>query len=142
MAIALPVTLDDNDSATDATDDTLVLDGSLSFDPDDGDATEACAACTYKWEIVTASYLWLGGFQAVDADDSSKATVDIGSISLVSLVPSNGSIIEFQLTVTDAKGASDTTSVTYNIETTEKPSADLALVATLPGDGVDTDGNG
>ena len=38
---------------------TLTLNGSLSFDPDDGNTGENCAGCAYKWEILTSSYRWV-----------------------------------------------------------------------------------
>ncbi len=132
----------------------LVLDGTLSFDPDDevNANTGPCVGCEFKWEIVTTTYKFLEGF-AEDGDgdatnsslDDAKTTIKLTGppvINLVSLVQTNGAIIEFKLTVTDAKGASDSVNVTYNIETTDKPTADIAVTATTSGDGVDANNDG
>ncbi|MCY3578313.1 MAG: hypothetical protein OXH53_13475 [bacterium] len=148
-AIALLRTATATDSApTGVAAGDLILDGSFSFDPDDNVPAEPCGVaspdatanppqaglCTYKWEVVTSTYQWLGGF--ISDDTAETAYVDLGAgtpnaINLVSLVPSNGAIIEFRLTVTDARGASDTATVTHNIMTTEGPTADIVVTSML-----------
>ena len=112
---------------------TLTMNGSLSFDPDDGNTAENCAGCTYKWEIVTASYRWV----AITGGDTNTATVIRPDPDLTEAY---GNTIEFQLTVTDAgqtgppaaAKASSSATVTYTFPTAnEGPSASLALSATL-----------
>jgi len=118
---------------------TMTLNGSLSFDPDDGDPA-ACAGCTYKWEVVTSTWKFLEGFADGTATlTSATAQIDVTNVNLPGLVPSNGALIEFRLTVTDAKGASDSDSTTYNIMTNDTPTADISLTAMLADPDADDD---
>ncbi|MCY3578310.1 MAG: hypothetical protein OXH53_13460 [bacterium] len=125
MAIALTPSLNADDA-------TMTLQGNLSFDPDDGNTGEACAGCTYKWEVVTSTWKFLEGFaDTTNSLTTVTPTIAVANVDFASLVPSNGALIEFRLTVTDAKGASDSTNVTYNIMTNDTPTADISLSAML-----------
>ena len=111
---------------------TMTLNGSLSFDPDDGDTSGSCVGCTFKWEVVTSTWKFLEGFaDSTNTLTSATASIDITNVDLPGLVPSNGAIIEFKLTVTDAKSASDSANVSYNIMTNDTPTADISLTAML-----------
>ncbi len=134
---------------------TMTLDGTLSFDPDDGDTSVAgsCVGCTYKWEVVTSTWKFLEGFgtglnvttPVASGAGVVNATIDTTNVDFPSLVPSNGAIIEFRLTVTDSKGASDSDTTTYNIMTNDTPTADISLSAMLAEPGAparDGDGDG
>ena len=118
---------------------TMTLDGTLSFDPDDGDTAGACVGCTYKWEVVTSTWKFLEGFGTGLAPTAAvgagagvvDATIDVTNVDLAGLVPSNGALIEFRLTVTDSKGVSDSDTTTYNIMTNDTPTADISLTAML-----------
>ncbi len=140
VAIALTPSLSDDGN-------TMTLDGTLSFDPDDGDATGACVGCTYKWEVVTATWKFLEGFGTglnVTTPVSAgagvvDATINTTNVDFPSLVPSNGAIIEFRLTVTDSKGASDSDTASYNIMTNDTPTADISLSAMVADPEADDD---
>ncbi|MCY3637166.1 MAG: hypothetical protein OXH23_16315 [bacterium] len=71
--------------------------------------------------------------------------INVAGVRFADLVASNGAIIEFRLTVTDIKGASDSDTTTFNVMTNDTPTADISLSATLPGPDAparDADGNG
>lgn len=115
-------------------DGRVTLNGSTSFDPDDGDTTEACSVCGYKWDVLTPAYFYLKGL----FDDGDSATDDDSVVAVTGFtVPSDeladiyGSAIEFQLTVTDAKGATGIATATYLIRPNRAPTADITVTAKL-----------
>ena len=95
---------------------TATLTGTGSFDP--GDDT----ALTYMWEVVTESYSWL----TLATPAAGTTTFPVPSATLAARY---GQSIEFRLTVTDGDGATDSATVTFNVN--QGPTADIAVSAML-----------
>lgn len=130
-------------------DGKVTLNGSASFDSDDGVASEACGRCTYQWEVLTQAYAYLEGlFDDGDSDTADDTMVAITKFTLpdAHLVALYGTTIEFQLTVTDTQGATGVATAIYRIQVNRKPTAAISVSAMLydRGDnrGYDDNGNG
>ena len=110
---------------------TAVLDGSGSFDPDpDG------GIASYKWTVVTESYIWLN----ISNADQPEASFTVPSQELADQY---GQSIEFNLTVTDEGSPVETSvaTVAYNINA--GPVVNIEVMAKLldPDDIVGYDDN-
>ena len=130
-------------------DGEVTLDGSSSFDVDDGVASEACGGCSYQWEVLTPAYFYLRGL----FDDGDGATGDDTRVAITKFTPPSielveiyGSTIEFQLTVADELGATGVATATYHITPNRKPTAAISVSAKLYDRrdvrGYDDNGNG
>ena len=114
---------------------TLTAAGSIDVD-DDGDASTACTGCEYEWEIETGPYDWIqiGEASGTATDDTSTtgAYFEIPSEAFVDKVadsdPQKYEIV-VRLTVTDNDGATDTDTVSININ--QRPVADIQVYAGL-----------
>ena len=108
---------------------TVTLDGNKSFDADDD-------TFTHEWEVTTDSYAFLAltevdtnGTAVAQGADGPNATFIAPSASVAARY---GFTIEFQLTVTDSKGATD--DITVSLSLNQPPVEDIAVSAnsTLP----------
>ena len=114
---------------------TAELDGSRSFDPDQGGSI-----ASYRWEVLTEAYQW------VEINDRRSAVASF-EVPPLALAARYGGSIEFRLTVTDSgrPSASDSATVTYAVN--RAPSAAITVSAMAPTpqgrqlDGYDDNGN-
>ena len=127
---------------------TVTLDGSGSFDADEGSTVGGSGIVSFKWEVVTEAYSWLNLTNASDAALTPTDTSAKFIVPSATLAARYGQSIEFRLTVTDGDNApaSGSTTVTFNIN--QGPTADIAVSAMLadPANpdvrGYDDNGNG
>ena len=104
------------------------LDGSSSFDPD-GENSKL----KFKWEVMTDSYSWLSLEYQTNSLYNTKSDTPTAfakfNVPSATLAARYGQSIEFKLTVTDedSASASDTVVVSLN----QRPTADIAVTATL-----------
>ena len=135
----------------------VTLDGSQSFDPDNG-GSPGVGIAGWKWEVVTDAYSWInltpvaassgaGSSTAVPPRGfhrtNQNATFDLPSASLAARY---GNTIEFRLTVSDDDNPAATASTTVTFNVNQGPTADIAVSANVanPDDikWYDDDGNG
>jgi len=113
-------------------DGNVALNGSLSFDIDDGDVGETCGGCSHQWEVVTPSYYYLANL----LDDGDPTTADDARVAVTSFRPPEphlvelyGPEIEFRLTVTDAQGAIGVATMVYRAIVNREPTAAITVTA-------------
>ena len=106
------------------------LDGTGSFDVDDGDTSGDCVGCEYKWEMETGPYDWI---QITNDDNADTATFNMPTEAFVDNKVSDSDpqkhVINVRLTVTDNRGATDSDTVSININ--QRPVADIQVFAGL-----------
>ncbi|MCY4272545.1 MAG: hypothetical protein OXF00_07875, partial [bacterium] len=108
---------------------TVNLDGEGSFDVDDGDNSELCADCKYKWEIETGPYDWIAISNSTSAGDATFVMPTEAFVDTLSDDDPQKHVIGVRLTVTDAEGATD--SDTLDIVINQRPVADIQVFAGL-----------
>ncbi len=102
------------------------LNGTGSFDVD---SSANCGDCTFKWEVETGPYDWITIENDTNAD---TAQFDMPSEAFVDKVNDDDPqkfVINIRLTVTDNRGATDSDTVSVNIN--RRPVADIQLYAGL-----------
>lgn len=112
----------------------VTLTGAGSVDVDGG--ADDCTGCEYDWEVVTGPYDWIqigeDSTTATDANTTPAAYLEVPSEAFVDKVadsdPQKYEIV-VRLTVTDNRGATDSDTVSININ--QRPVADIQLYAGL-----------
>ncbi len=98
-----PPIADSGDDQTVDEETTVTLDGSNSYDPDPGDSI------TYKWEQI-------GGSSTVELTGANSAKASFTAPNVL-----NDTKLDFQLTVTDSSGSSDTDRTSVNVRGDNDP---------------------
>ena len=113
----------------------VTLTGAGSIDVDGG-TTGDCGGCTYEWEVETGPYDWISIGEAdgtpVDVDTTPGAFFEVPAEAFVEKVSDNDPQkyeIVVRLTVTDDDGATDSDTVSININ--QRPVADIQVYAGL-----------